>query len=405
LSSEIAEFFSLAFPGVIALRDDASILHQRPVQIKRAPTAAENLEYLLNLAQRSLTEVKRKFVYYRSHSTGEVLRWLVLAEAVLRPADRWYWDLLALARTLARAMRKARPSLFDPSLEARLMHRFLDIISPGGRRFPIPTRVEGLEILEAAAAGNEGFVCCTAHLPLVKLFIPVVRKALRPGAELVATVKYAQEDGCVDIWNDDPLPAIEIGHGVLLQTRSLLRRGGCLLMLADKEQGEYISSNIFRFVGKVHSKVIMGFPHLLDDGTVLLQIVEAPAPFCRNEVEIRANLDFIAQNVRAILAGGGPPEKVRASVMPLAQISVAEGGRDVDRIQLYSRAQLKTRAKRLEQLLSDPATQVADRALYEKRLKLMQNELDLRSQVLSRTEFGPDGRPLGPDGKPLPPKK
>jgi hypothetical protein len=149
----------------------------------------------------------------------------------------------------------------------------------------------------------------------------------------------------------------------------------------------------------------MGFPHLLADGTVLLQIVEAPAPYCRNEVEIRANLDFIAQNVRSILAGGAPPEKIRSSVMPLAQINVAEQGRDVDRIQLYSRAQLKTRAKRLEQLLSDPATKVADRALYEKRLKLMQNELEIRSQVLSRTEFGPDGRPLGPDGKPLPPKK
>jgi len=375
------------------------------LRARKGPAAAEYRESLLNLARRFLTEVKRKFVYYRSHATGVVLRWLVLAEPVLRPADRWYWDLLAAARTVARAMRKLRPGMFDPSLEARLMHRFLDILCPGGRRFPVPTRVEGLEILEAAAAGNEGFVCCTAHVPLVKLFIPVVRKVLRPGAELVVTVKYAQEGGYVDIWNDAPMRAIEIGHGVLLQTRSLLRRGGCLLMLADKEQGEYISSNIFRFVGKVGTKIIMGFPHLLADGTVLLQIVEAPAPYCRNEVEIRANLDFIAQNVRSILAGGAPPEKIRSSVMPLAQINVAEQGRDVDRIQLYSRAQLKTRAKRLEQLLSDPATKVADRALYEKRLKLMQNELEIRSQVLSRTEFGPDGRPLGPDGKPLPPKK
>ena len=310
--------------------------------------------------------------------------------------------MLFLARQLARAMRLARPGMFDPSLEARLMHRFLDILSESGRHFPIPTRVEGLELLQAVAAREGGFVCCAAHVPLVKLFIPVVRQVLRPGVELVATVKYAQADGYVDIWNDKPVRAIETGHGVLLQTRSLLRRGGCLLMLADKEQGEYISSNIFRFVGKVHSRVIMGFPHLLADGVVLLQIVEAPAPECRNEVEIRANLDFIAQNVRAILAGGGPPEKVRASVMPLAQITVAERGRDVDRIQLYSRAQLLARTKRLEQLLGDESTRVADRALYEKRLRLMQNELQIRSQVLTRTEFGPDGRPLGPDGKPVP---
>ncbi len=318
-----------------------------------------------------------------------------MARAVsLRSPDHWYWDLWRVARMLAEAMRVARPGVFDPSLEARLMHRFLDVLAERGRRFPIPTRVRGLEILEAAAASQEGFVCCTAHVPLVKLFIPIVRQALRPGVELVITVKYANSNGQVDLWNSEPLPAIETGNGVLLQTRSLLRRGGCLLMLADKEQGEYISSNIFRFVGKVRSRIIMGFPHLLEDGTVLLNIVEAPAPECRNEVEIRANLDFIAQNVRSILAGGEPPEKVRTSVMPQAQINVAERGREVDRIQLYSRLQLKTRARRLEQLLSDPTTRLADRALYEKRLKLMQNELQLRSEIFSRTEFDRDGKPL-----------
>ena len=337
-------------------------------------------------------------------ATGPVLQGLAKAVTILRPADRWYWDLRFAALLLAKIMRSMRPGIVDPSLEARLIHRFLDVLSTGGRRFPVPTRVEGYEILEEAASSLEGFVCCTAHVPLVKLFIPVVRKALRPGAELVVTVKYVQENGCVDIWNDDPVQAIETGRGVLLHTRSLLRRGACLLMLADKEQGEYISSNIFRFVGKVHSRIIMGFPHLLEDGVILLQIVEAPAPECRNEVEIRANLDFIAQNVRNILVGGNPPEKIRASVMPLAQITVAEKGREVDRIQLYSRTQLTARTKRLEQLLTDPSIEVSDRNLYEKRLKLMQHELQIRSQVLTRTEFGPDGRPLGPDGKPLPPK-
>jgi hypothetical protein len=347
--------------------------------------------------------IKQKIRERRVIAVGFVLACMARAVTV-RPVERWYWDVRFVALLLARAMRLARPGVFDPSLEARLMHRFLDVISETGRRYPIPTRVEGLEILQAAAAGHDGFVCCTAHVPLVKLFIPVVRKALRPGVELVVTVKYANPEGCVDLWDDDPLPAIEIGHGVLIQTRSLLRRGGCLLMLADKEQGEYISSNIFRFVGKVKSRIIMGFPHLLDDGTILLQIMEAPGPECRNEAEIRANLDFIAQNVRAILAGGEPPEKVRASVMPLAQVTGAERGREVDRIQLYSRAQLKARTKRLEQLLSDRSTQVADRARYEKLLQLMQNELQIRSQIQTRTEFGPDGKPLEDTEVILPPR-
>ncbi len=356
--------------------------------------APEYRERVLNSRRLSLSGTKRKLREYRVLATGELLKSFGRAVRVMRPPERWYWDMRLLALGLARAIRACHPGVPDPSLEARLMHRLLDTLAEGGRRFPIPTRIEGLEILEAASAGSEGFVCCTAHVPLVKLFIPVVRQVLRPDAELVVTVKYANPDGCIDVWNDAPLRAIEIDSGVLLQTRSLLRRGGCLLMLADKEQGEYISSNIFRFVGKVKSKIIMGFPHLLPDGYVLLQIVEAPAPECRNEVEIRANLDFIAQNVRAILAGGEPPEKVRPGVMPLAQINVAERGREVDRIQLYSRAQLRARTSRLEQLLSSETITVADRALYERRLKLMQNELQLRSQVLTRTEFGADGKPL-----------
>lgn len=354
---------------------------------------AEDWERGLNSLRGSVAGLKQKLRERRIVAVGFALACMARA-VTLRSAEHWYWDLWRIARILAEAMRVARPGFFDPSLEARLMHRFLDVLAQPGRRFPIPTRVHGLEILEAAAASQDGFVCCTAHVPLVKLFIPIVRSALRPGVELVVTVNYANPQGRVELWNSDPLPAIETGHAVLLQTRSLLRRGGCLLMLADKEQGEYISSNIFRFVGKVKSRIIMGFPHLLEDGTVLLNIVEAPAPECRNEVEIRANLDFIAQNVRAILAGSEAPENVRASVMPLSQINVAERGREVDRIQLYSRLQLKTRTRRLEQLLNNPSTQVADRALYEKRLKLMQDELQLRSQVFTRSEFGRDGKPL-----------
>jgi hypothetical protein len=313
---------------------------------------------------------------------------------LVSPRERWYWSVWWLSRVLSDSIRTLQPNLLDPSLEARLLHRFLDGLSHGGRRFPIPVHVEGMGILEATAAEPGGFVCCAAHVPFVKLFIPIVRQVLGREAQLVVVVKYPTPDGYVDVWNDDPVRAIPAGPGVLLQTRSLIRQDGCLLLLADKEQGEYISSNIFRFVGKMNSRIIMGFPHLLPDGTILLQIVEAPAPHCRNEVEVRANLDFIAQNVRSILAGGEPPERVRPSVIPLAQVNVAERGREIDRIQLYSRSQLEARIKRLELLLSDSMIEVADRALYQKRLKLLLNELDLRARTRTRAEFGPDGRPL-----------
>ncbi len=341
-----------------------------------------------------LSGVKRKLFELRVVVTGFALYCVAHAVMLLRPRDRWYWDVRFVSRQLARVIHLFFPNVIDPSLEARLLHRFLDGLSDGGRRFPIPVQVENLELLREIASQEGGFVCCGAHVPFVKLFIPVVRSVLRPGVELVGMVKYLKPDGYVDIWNDQPLRAMAAGAGVLLQTRSLLRRGGCLLLLTDKEQGEFISSNIFRFVGKVQSRVLMAFPHLLDDGTILLKFVEAPAPACRNEGEVRANLDFIAQMVRSILAGGQTPEKLRASVMPLAQVHVAERGREIDRIQLYSRSQLEARAKRLEQMLADKSIGVADRALYEKRLSIMQQELNIRSQVRTRAEFGPDGKPL-----------
>ncbi|HEY0785905.1 MAG TPA: hypothetical protein VGD62_08525 [Acidobacteriaceae bacterium] len=351
-------------------------------------------DYPWEWSQAALSAIKRRLVHGRILGTGLLLNGVARALTWMRPRGRWYWDALFFSRLMAWVMRRVRPGLNDPSLEARLLHRFLDVLAEGGRRFPIPVRVEGMEILEELAAGTSGFVCCTAHVPFVKLFIPVVRQAVQQGAELVIVVKYPNADGCVEVWCDDPVKAIAVGSGVLLQTRSLLRRGGCLMLLADKEQGEYISSNIFRFVGKIQSRILMGFPHLQADGVILLQIVEAPAPECRNELEIRANLDFIAQNVRSILAGDEAPEKVRPGVIPMAQLNVAERGREIDRIQLYSRSQLEARTRRLEQLLGDRLTPVADRDLYEKRLQLMQEELDLRSRVQTRSEYAQDGTPL-----------
>jgi hypothetical protein len=339
--------------------------------------------------------MKRTLVQARVLATAVALQCMARSVMLVRPRERWYWDSWHLSQLLSRLIRTLRPGILDPSLEARLLHRFLDVLTHGGRRFPIPVSVEGIEILEAVVAQKGGFVCCSAHVPFVKLFIPVVRQVLDKDAEIAVLVKYYPgRIGELDVWNGDPVRAIAVGPSVLLQARSLLRQGGCLMLLTDKEQGEYISSNIFRFVGKMGSRITMLFPHLLPDGTILLQCVEAPAPYCRNEVEVRSNLDFIAQNVRAILAGGEPPERVRPSVIPLAQVNVAQRGRELDRVQLYSRRQLEARAKRLEQLLTDQTIEVADRALYEKRLQLLRNELDIRARKGTRAEFGPDGRPL-----------
>ena len=310
----------------------------------------------------------------------------------VRPPERWYSTALLLSRVISFTRHLVRPGTTDASLQARLLHRFFDIYTANDDRFPVPTQVEGAELFQSYASSGKGFVLCAAHVPLVKCFIPWVRKTLG------LVVKYPGADGRVDIWNDDRIPAIASDGAVLIHTRSLLRQGGCLLLLADKEQGEFISSNIFRFVGKVHSRVLMCFPRLLSDGIIHLEFKEAPAPECSTEAEVRANLDFLAANVRAILAGDAPPDRLRSGVLLRPEFNVSERSREIERIQLYSRRQLVLRARRLRRLLADPDLLVSDRELYQKRLKLMESELHLRSETYTRSEFTKDGQPLPDPG-------
>ncbi|RRA47596.1 hypothetical protein [Acidipila sp. EB88] len=69
--------------------------------------------------------------------------WLV---ATLLPPSRWYRAVLAISRFLARSSSRFAQSLdhaSSASLDARLLHRFLDILSNYKTAFHIPIVVEG----------------------------------------------------------------------------------------------------------------------------------------------------------------------------------------------------------------------------------------------------------------------
>ncbi len=307
--------------------------------------------------------------------------WLI---AHLLPRRYWYRAALALARFLTRAAGRFAPkgqNVNAASLTPRLLHRFLDLLSVHDAFFPIPLRVEGKQILDEYAAEPGGFVCCSAHIPFVKLFLPLARKAIgedRPG-RVIAREPVGNNE--VSAWGDKHWQAIRTDHAALLHTRSLLRRNGCLLLAVDKEQGEYISSNIFRFAGKMKSRILMWFTQLQPDGTILLRIVLPPGPRCLNEEEIRANLDFVAENVRRILRG----DAIQSGEGKHARLNRSTEGqrsREMNRIQLYSNAQLETRMRRLQAVLLDSnGTGTPQRKLLEERLSLMQLELETRAGV------------------------
>jgi hypothetical protein len=347
----------------------------------------------------TLSNWKRTIRIQRSLAFNYVFILLCQFSLRFRSPEHWFSDAVFFSGVITRLAKTVRPGAGGASLHARLLHRFLDILFHNDRRFPVTIRVKGAELFQSYVAANRGFVLCSAHLPLVKFVAAWARAHVDPAVPMTLVSKYPYPDGKIDLWNSDRIPATPADGSVLIYTRSLLRKRGILMMLADKEQGEYISSNIFRFIGKVHSRVLMCFPRLLEDGAIHLEFMEPPAPECRDEAEVRANLDFLGQVVRAVLAGEGAPDRLRtASPLPESQANLAQRSREIERIQLYSKRQLVLRGRRLRRLLAQSDSPVVDRELLERRLKHIENELHLRSQTFSRAEFAQDGTPLPDPG-------
>ncbi len=324
--------------------------------------------------------LKRKLNQTRQRLTNALFLGVCAVIARWLPPSRWYRTALWLSRFLARSAGRFAPksnNVNQASLVPRLLHRFLDLLSVHNAFFPIPVRVEGEEILRAYAAQPGGFVCCSAHIPFVKLFLPIARRVLgdRP-ARVIAREPVGDNE--VSAWGDEHWKAIRTDHAVLLHTRTLLRQNGCLTIAVDKEQGEFISANIFRFAGKMNSRILMWFTQLQPDGTILLRILLPPGPLCKSEEEIHANLDFVAENVSRILQGNQIVPAVRPSAAP--QDSWEElRSRELNRIQLYTTAQLEERLRRLQAVLSQSNGAVSRRAFLEKRLALLRLELETRT--------------------------
>ncbi len=307
--------------------------------------------------------------------------WLI-AHALPRTA--WYRVALGTSRFLTRSAGRFAPkghNVNAASLTPRLLHRLLDLLMIHDAYFPLPVRVEGEEILRDYAAQPGGFVCCSAHIPFIKVLLPLVRKTIGDGrpARIIAREPVGNNE--VSAWGDAHWQAIRTDHAVLLHTRSLLRQNGCLIVVVDKEQGEFISSNIFRFVGKMNSRILMWFTQLQPDGTILLRILLPPGPACKTEQDIRANLDFVAENVRRILRG----ESMARGGRDAEAAETTEQGqrsREINRIQLYSNAQLEARMRRLQAMLSTQnGHEDGQRKLLEERLALMRLELETRSGI------------------------
>jgi hypothetical protein len=332
---------------------------------------------------RLLHTLHNQIVTLRRLLTYAIIRTGAFGVILFFPPERWYRLAFLLSHAIAGLSSKLRPHVHDPSLEARLLGRYLDALSVPAKMFPIPTRVEGCELFMEASRKPGGFVLCSAHLPLVKPIITRARHMLGEDYPMGVAAKTVREDGTIFIWGDRPIAGVLANGTMLIRTRTLLKKGGCLMLLVDKEQGEAIPTSIFRFVGKMNSRIIATFSYLQSDGTILVRFVEPPAPLCRDENEVHANLDFIARNVQEIMAGDIPPDNGKRTVTLWTPLPEQIRNRELERIHLYSCEQLATRITRLsaQLALKEPVEDEdgsTNHAMLLERLELMRSEQQRR---------------------------
>jgi hypothetical protein len=319
----------------------------------------------------------------RQQATWDFFIFVCWQISVWVPKDRWYQTSLNIVRLIDSCAGWIAPKQLnasEASLVPRLLHRFLDQLAGRDAFFPIPLIVEGEEHLRQYIEQPGGFVIATAHIPFLKMLMPTVTRMTEGKRTLRVVAKYPEGDekNSMPAWNDKPWSCLRADQTLLLHTRSLLRQEGILFVAVDREQGDVISANIFRFVGKMNSRVITSFTELQPNGNILLRLMIPPKPRCKSDDDIEANLAFVAANVTRILQGK-KAAKVAKPVLVEADHDDSERSRELHRVRLYSAGQLQARMKSLESLLEDHADAVAHRSQVEQKLALLRHEFQNRA--------------------------
>lgn len=318
----------------------------------------------------------------RQIATLKVFVFICWQIAVWVPKDRWYQVSLQIVRTIDRFTSWIAPKQLNASKASfapRLMHRFIDQLAARDAFFPIPLVVEGEEHLRRYMEEPGGFVVATAHVPFLKMLMPTVTR-LAEGKRTLRVVARRPEGKAKNelyAWNDHPWPCLKADQSLLLHTRGLLRQNGVLVVAVDRDQGDVISANIFRFVGKMNSRVIASFTELQADGRILLRLMIPPSPLCKTDEEIVANLEFVAANVTRILQGE-KAAKVAKPMLVESDHTDGDRARELHRVRLYSTGQLQSRMKSLETLLQERADAVGQRSMIEAKLALLRSEFQNR---------------------------
>jgi hypothetical protein len=219
--------------------------------------------------------------------------------SLLLPASLWYSAAFRTTRILTTL---TRPVIgWTPQRTSWLLYGWLKQFLRYERRFPIPIRSIGGEIIQEARTNPKGMVMVSVHLPLAIFISRTLLELDCPPDAIVASGELLK-NGMFPIWGTvNEVPGLAADRNVLIKTRSILRRGGSIAAMIDTQVGGSIEVNLLRLLGSVGARLVLALAELQSSGEILVQFYNPPDPFCSSDEGIMKNVEFFEQKIDEIL--------------------------------------------------------------------------------------------------------
>ena len=210
--------------------------------------------------------------------------------AFLLPRKHWYRFAVFASRLQGRV--KALTGGNGPLTEAVMLDNWIRALTFSGS-YPIPWQPGDTEVFSQIRPG-QGVLYCWSHVPLVE--VPL-RAILDLGHNMDLIVahpgKIENGDEFVVPGLDVRVKAISANKRVLTKVRTALAQGKSVACLVDAEIFGPMSPQVLGVAGMAGAFVIFQWAERLTDGTLKVTFQAAPHPFCKNDVEIKENLEFL----------------------------------------------------------------------------------------------------------------
>jgi len=227
--------------------------------------------------------------------------------ACVFPRQFWYRALLQICRVQQYAIRpflgftryrkdSRRSIILSWLVESTLRH-----LVQLGRPFPIQLHHKNLGLILDARSTPNGLVLCSVHLPFSMLSLTqLVEAGVLPTAVVAHPTAMLIKGGRLSVWNTtQDLPGLVADRDVLCKMRTILRRGGFVVTLIDNNLGA-LNTNVFRLIRSTGARVLFMVFELQPDGSILIEYLSPPDPFCLSNESVVSNLLFFQERTDRI---------------------------------------------------------------------------------------------------------